>query len=136
MATRYLETDERAIPAGIMWDTPRANQGQIIEVSYGDFGRGLRGHGDRYRRVTDRSDGSVTYAEWYDEAERYRVVVEYGMLGGHRSTTIKSHHATEADARQAAYTVAASRAHDRERRRRGGNVRVLDRETRRVVLVA
>lgn len=42
------------------WHVPPARQGQTVEIAYGtdDSGRG-------YRRRTDRSDGSVSYA-WCD----------------------------------------------------------------------
>lgn len=46
------------IPAGIRFDTPQRNQGQIVEVSYGTFGRAEAGTIDPYMSVHDRSDGS------------------------------------------------------------------------------
>lgn len=60
----YRPIDRSAVPEGIRWDVPPHNQGQIVEVAYSDGIRGSRElacRGDRYQRVTDRSDGSVSY---------------------------------------------------------------------------
>lgn len=46
------------VPEGIRFDTPGRNQGQIVEVSYGTFGRYEAGSTDPYMMVTDYSDGS------------------------------------------------------------------------------
>lgn len=48
-----------------MADVPGRNQGQIVEVAYASNNPRYRGEadvGDAYKRVTDRSDGSV---RWY-----------------------------------------------------------------------
>jgi hypothetical protein len=53
------------------WSTPRAAQGQIVEVSYSE-GPGMRrpaecDHGDQYRRVVDTSEGPdarPAYSVW------------------------------------------------------------------------
>lgn len=57
----YVRCQESEIPIGIRWDTPRHNQGQMVEVSYGTFGRGEAGSGDPYKRIEDRTDRTVTY---------------------------------------------------------------------------
>lgn len=44
------------IPAGVRFDTPRRNQGQIVEVSYGDFGASEADDDAPYMRVYDHSD--------------------------------------------------------------------------------
>lgn len=46
------------VPVGVRFDTPGRNQGQIVEVSFGTFGRSEAGSTDPYMNVTDRSDGS------------------------------------------------------------------------------
>jgi len=45
------------VPAGVRFDVPRRNQGQIVEVSFGTFGRAEADSIDPYMRVTDHSDG-------------------------------------------------------------------------------
>jgi len=51
------------IPSGVRWAVPPFNQGQIVEVAYGDFGRAEPGVGDPWMRITDRSevDGPTYY---------------------------------------------------------------------------
>lgn len=58
---KYVECSKDEIPEGVRFDVPRQNQGQIVEVAYGDFGRAENGIGDPWKRVTDASDRSVTY---------------------------------------------------------------------------
>lgn len=58
---RYEPCNLSDIPDGVRFDVPRRNQGQIIEVAYGDFGRSPNDNGDPWKRVVDRSDGSVQY---------------------------------------------------------------------------
>lgn len=64
VAAGYAPCVEADIPAGVQFTTPRRNQGQIVEVSYGGFGRSEFGFGDPYRHRIDRSDGSSEYARW------------------------------------------------------------------------
>lgn len=64
MTTRkfnYVPCSEADIPEGIRFDTPRSNQGQMVEVSYGTFGRAEAGPGDPYERDIDHADGTVEY---------------------------------------------------------------------------
>ncbi len=60
-ASKYIRISESQIPEGVRFDVPGPNQGQIVEVAYGGFGRAEHGDGDPYKRVTDRSDRSVEY---------------------------------------------------------------------------
>jgi len=57
----YEKCAEAEIPGKVRFDIPGHLQGQIVEVAYGGFGRYEHGPGDPYKRVTDRSDRSVTY---------------------------------------------------------------------------
>jgi len=52
---RYSLIPESAIPAGVRFDTPRRNQGQIVEYSFGGFSRAEHDDGAPYMRVTDAS---------------------------------------------------------------------------------
>ncbi len=61
MKTTYTKIEESQVPAGVRFDVPRHNQGQIVEVAYGGFDRSEHGNGDPYKRVTDRSDRSVAF---------------------------------------------------------------------------
>lgn len=60
---KYIPTSADKIPAHVRWDVPAHNQGQIVETAYADGrpGRDEACNGSKYRRVTDRSDRSVTY---------------------------------------------------------------------------
>ncbi len=63
---RYVPCDESDVPKNVCFDVPGANQGQTVEVAYGCYGtpgraRGEADIGDPFKRVTDRSDGSVRY---------------------------------------------------------------------------
>lgn len=55
------------VPNGIRWDTPKRNQGQIVEVSYGTFGRAEAGSLDGWMRVVDQSlpSGHVQRVRYY-----------------------------------------------------------------------
>lgn len=44
----YISCQAGDIPAGVRWTTPRRNQGQIVTVSYGGFGKGEMDEGDPY----------------------------------------------------------------------------------------
>jgi len=60
MNTKYRQISTE--PKVIRWDTPRANQGQMIQVSYGDTRwEAEYGEGDRYQRVIDHSTGETWY---------------------------------------------------------------------------
>jgi hypothetical protein len=60
--TQYRPVSKSVVPAGLRWDVPQRNQGQIVEVAYAEPGsRAEAGNGDKWQRVTDRSDGSVQY---------------------------------------------------------------------------
>lgn len=75
-AREWVEIDQNELPAGLRWDIPRKNQGQIVEVSYADRHTGAGGaaewHAD-FKRVADRSDGSIDYYR-ATEAEYYYVI--------------------------------------------------------------
>jgi len=64
MARTYVTIPASAIPTNVRWDVPARNQGQIVEVAYAEAVKSPyeAGYGSTYRRTTDRSDGSVTYA--------------------------------------------------------------------------
>lgn len=57
----YVRCDLKDIPAGVCFSVPGRNQGQIIEVAYGGFGRAEHDDGDPYKRICDGSDASTTY---------------------------------------------------------------------------
>jgi hypothetical protein len=61
MTDRYVACRESDIPAGVRFDVPRRDQGQMIEVAYGGYGRAEHGEGDPYMRVTDHTDRSTAY---------------------------------------------------------------------------
>lgn len=63
---RYAPIPACDVPAGVRFDIPGRNQGQIVEVAYGGWGRAEHGPGDPYRRTIDRSTGRVTYARRID----------------------------------------------------------------------
>ena len=65
----YTKIDKSQIPAGVRFDTPRRNQGQIVEVSYGTFGRYEAGAGDPYKRCIDHSEGGLATASYYRRIE-------------------------------------------------------------------
>lgn len=55
----YEECD-RPTPTELKWGTPAGNAGQTVTIEYGDYGSEGT-YGAPYRRITDRSDGSVSY---------------------------------------------------------------------------
>lgn len=57
----YLPCAAEVVPASIRFDVPGHLAGQTVEVAYGTRGRAEAGYGDPYKRVVDRSDGSVKY---------------------------------------------------------------------------
>lgn len=61
MTSQYEQCKEADIPAGVRFDVPRRQQGQIVEVAFGGRRRDEHDVGDPYKRVTDRSVGEVTY---------------------------------------------------------------------------
>lgn len=66
--SKYIKCSKSEIPGSVRFDVPGPNQGQIVEVAYGGFGRAEHGPGDPYKRVTDLSDRSV---EYYRRVEVY-----------------------------------------------------------------
>lgn len=60
----YIQIAANKVPAHIRWDVNGHNQGQIVEVAYADATPQADEAcaGSKYRRITDRSDRSVTYA--------------------------------------------------------------------------
>jgi len=55
---KYIPCNESDIPPNVRFDVPPRNQGQAVEVAYGDIGRGGPNDvGDPWKRVTDRSLG-------------------------------------------------------------------------------
>lgn len=62
--TSYQAIPESEVPSKARFDTPRRNQGQIVEVAYADWPpqAGEAGPGSKYRMTVDRSDGRVWYA--------------------------------------------------------------------------
>mgnify|MGYP001578250302 CR=1 FL=1 len=59
--TKYQQVQKHEVPNAVRFDVPLRNQGQIIEIAYGGFGRAEHDDGDPYKRVHDRSDGTITY---------------------------------------------------------------------------
>lgn len=61
--SRYIEVTASDIPSDARWDVSQRNQGQIVEVAYADYPSSAyeADAGAFYKRVTDRSDQSVTY---------------------------------------------------------------------------
>jgi hypothetical protein len=56
--TTYQIISESLVPDGLTWDIPRQNQGQMVKVSYGNYGRGSPDVGSLYRCTIDRSVGA------------------------------------------------------------------------------
>jgi hypothetical protein len=71
---RYVPCHKSQIPEGIRFMVPSENQGQIIEVAYGDFGNDIPCHGAPYQRILDQSIGPA--------ALRYYVLVDYPTREG------------------------------------------------------
>ncbi|NCY02938.1 MAG: hypothetical protein EBX36_08530 [Planctomycetia bacterium] len=78
--TCYTRVDAARVPAGLRFDVPRQNQGQIVTVSYAasKTRRGEHGHGDEWKHTFDASDRSSYYSQWTVELDMGRV------LGGYR----------------------------------------------------
>jgi len=57
MTGEYVEIGKNEVPPQTRFDVTARNQGQIVEVAYGDLpqGQGENGPGDPYRRVTNQS---------------------------------------------------------------------------------
>jgi hypothetical protein len=69
--SQYVSISPGDAPTDGRWDVPPQNQGQIVEVAY--HAKPKQGYescdGEPYKRVVDRSDGSVAYYRLAD----YRV---------------------------------------------------------------
>lgn len=63
---RYLPCRLQDIPNGVRFHVPPQNAGQIVEVSYGDFGDTPAVRGARYKKVHDQSIGpaAIEYFVW------------------------------------------------------------------------
>lgn len=65
--TQYRRVTKADVPTNLVWDTPRRNQGQTVEVAYSTgipAGRNVNyaaDHGDLWMRSTDRSDNTVRF---------------------------------------------------------------------------
>lgn len=61
---KYIPIEERHLPDGLRFDTPRHLQGQTVEYSYADERpqREPASAGSMYRRTHDRSDNTTSYA--------------------------------------------------------------------------
>ncbi len=59
----YTKIDESELPDGLRFDVPRMNQGQNIEAAYAAWPttRYEAGVGDKYKRVTNRVNQTITY---------------------------------------------------------------------------
>jgi hypothetical protein len=84
---KYKAIDPNSIPAGVRFDCPRRNQGQIVVVSYGRFGYAqsqapvepVAGVGDpRSRRFESCPARRLLSSCWN---LRVNVVVQHGMAG-------------------------------------------------------
>jgi hypothetical protein len=51
----YIPCKLSDIPKGVRFDVPRSCQGQIVEISYGTFGRAEAGPGDPFMCRKDQS---------------------------------------------------------------------------------
>ena len=65
----------------MMMHTPAANQGQMVEVSYGWCDGAL------YRRITDRSDRSVSWARADDDEAAVEAESSIGLWDAEPSVT-------------------------------------------------
>ncbi len=61
--TKYVECAASDVPESVRFDTNRRDQGQIVEISWGDYpqGRSENGPGDAYKRRIDHSTGKTTF---------------------------------------------------------------------------
>lgn len=57
--TTWNEVPASSIPANVRFTTPQINLGQIVEVSYGGYGKGEHDTNAPYQRVEDRSMGQL-----------------------------------------------------------------------------
>jgi hypothetical protein len=57
----YYPIPASDVPRRVRFDTPGFYQGQVVETSFGTFGRAEAGDGDPYMRVIDHSGGPVRY---------------------------------------------------------------------------
>lgn len=57
MSARYVPCALAEIPDGVTFHVLRQDQGQTVEVAWGDYGRAEHGPGDPWKRVIDRSEG-------------------------------------------------------------------------------
>ena len=58
---KYEIVKAAEVPSGVRWAVPRKNQGQIVEVAYGDLGSEPEA-GDPWMRIVDSSErGPPTY---------------------------------------------------------------------------
>jgi hypothetical protein len=64
--SNYVKIKAEQVPIGIRFDVPAVNQGQIVEIAYGTFGRYEACDGDLYKRITDRSCGEVEFFKRID----------------------------------------------------------------------
>jgi hypothetical protein len=64
----YTKIRPEEVPNGVRFDVTLHRQGQMVEIAYGGYGRAEHDDGDPYRRIHDRSDGTVTY--WRREVSR------------------------------------------------------------------
>lgn len=61
----YVETSKVNVPvAQLYWNC--VNQGNIVQASYGNFGRTPGDIGSPYKRIVDNSDKSETYYIWQE----------------------------------------------------------------------
>lgn len=57
MSARYVPCSLSDIPEGVTFHVLARDQGQIVEVAWGEFGAAEHGPGDPWKRVVDRSEG-------------------------------------------------------------------------------
>lgn len=72
MSRTYLPVPRSSIPDDVRFDVPPQNQGQIVEVAYGDIGSASSAcRGARYKRVHDQSLGpaAIEYFELLAEPD-------------------------------------------------------------------
>lgn len=63
-SVRWVEISETEIPNSVRFDTPRQNQGQILEVSYADVKPHKSEASDfdaKYKRIIDHSTQTTTF---------------------------------------------------------------------------
>jgi len=58
---KYVRIDKSEVPTNVRFDVIGRDQGQIVEVAWGTFGRAEAGPGDPYQRVHDQSDGTISF---------------------------------------------------------------------------